>query len=131
VLALKTNYDTLKFRKSFWYDPVVHDFTSSAHYDTGGLNVSFIHEQLKKVHDGIPISVSSCLAPHLTNRDKIYHFPVINDAQLIVLLKDKRSHYPLNQENFTRETNRLISNSQYHILVDQYNLLILQKNKSR
>lgn len=130
-LALQVNYNTLQERRSFWYDPVVHDLTAESHYDSGGLDVRFLHERLKEIPDKIPLSVSACFAPHLANREKLYHFPVIHDAEMIVLLKDKRSLYPLNRETFDRETDSLIKTGKYEIQLDQKDLLILKKNNSR
>jgi uncharacterized membrane protein len=131
LLSVLNNYTTLKERRSFWYDPVTHDFTLRSHYESGGLDVKFLHAQIKQIPDEIPLSVSSCFAPHLANRDKLYHFPCVHNATMIVLLKDKRSLYPLDREKFDLETNRLIKSGLYRIRINQKDLLILEKSTVR
>jgi uncharacterized membrane protein len=129
ILVIGTNLFTLRSRTTPWYDRTTSDFTSKIHYSSDGLNVSYIHKELAKIPSNIPISAMSCLAPHLANRDKIYHFPVIKDAELIIVLKQKRSFYPLNKEDFEKKINELIESKEYKIVKNEHLLLILKKIK--
>jgi uncharacterized membrane protein len=130
IIAFLVNFVTLKERCSFWYDRDVHDISLLSHYASGNLDVKFIHEKLNEIPNEIPISVTSCFAPHLTNRDKLYHFPIIKDAEMIVLLKDKRSLYPLDHETFDAETTKLITSGLYRMVTNEKDLLVLKKNNS-
>lgn len=125
--TIVTNLKTLDTRKTPWYDSTENDYTSAKHYSSGGLDCNFIRTEIAKIPDRIPLSVSSCLAPHLANRDKLYHFPIIKDAKLLVLIKDKRSPYPLNREDFNKKVNQLITSKNYKIILDKNNLLILRR----
>jgi len=129
ILVIGTNLVTLRTRKTPWYDRTTSDFTSKIHYSSDGLNVSYLRQELAKIPSDIPLSVMSCLAPHLANRDKIYHFPVIKDAEMIVVLRDKRSFYPLSKEDFEKKIKELIDSKEYKLVKDEYLLLILKKVK--
>lgn len=129
ILVIGTNLITLRTRKTPWYDRTTSDFMSEIHYSSDGLNVSYLHKELAKIPNGIPLSVMSCLAPHLANRDKIYHFPVIKDAEMIVVLKDKRSFYPMNKEDFDKKIKELVDSNEFKIVKDENLLLILKKIK--
>lgn len=130
LLAVSTNFYTLKSRISVWYDSTTSDFTKPEHYQSGGLKLSYIHTELKKVPDEIPISVSACLAPHLVKRDQLYHFPIVNDAEMIVLIKSLRSTYPLSLEDQEKTVKDLISSGKFEVMHDKNDLLILQKKVS-
>ncbi len=129
ILVIGTNLITLRTRKTPWYDRTTSDFMSEIHYSSDGLNVSYLHKELAKIPNGIPLSVMSCLAPHLANRYKIYHFPVIKDAEMIVVLKDKRSFYPMNKEDFDKKIKELVDSNEFKIVKDENLLLILKKIK--
>jgi uncharacterized membrane protein len=129
ILVIGTNLVTLRTRKTPWYDRTTSDFTSKIHYSSDGLNVSYLHKELAKIPSDIPLSVMSCLAPHLANRDRIYHFPVIKDAEMIVVLKDKRSFYPLNKEDFDKKIKELIDSKEFKLVKDENLLVILKKIK--
>jgi uncharacterized membrane protein len=127
--VLATNYITLKSRKTPWYDRTNYDFTSAIHYSSDGLNTRYIREQLSKIPDQIPLSVASPLAPHLVRRDHIYHFPIIKEAEMIVVLKDKRSTYPLSKEDQEKKIAELIQAGEFKITHDKEQLLILKRIK--
>jgi len=127
VSTVWINYDKLKSRKTAWYDRTFNDFTYGPHYESGGIDVEFIRSELAKIPDEIPLSVSSNLAPHLANRDRLYHFPIINDAQMLVLFKEYRSSYPMSRENFSEMIKELIESGQFEMTVDSGDLLVLKR----
>jgi uncharacterized membrane protein len=129
-LVIATNFYTLKNRVSVWYDATTYDITRSIHYQSGGLNVPYVHNELKKIKNDIPISVSACLAPHLVKRDKLYHFPILNDAEMVVLIKSLRSTYPVSIEEQEKIVNELINSGDFEIIHDKFDLLILKKKVS-
>ncbi len=131
--AVVVNFITLKERTSFWYDSTTHDIFKKAHYDSAGLNLDYTEKILNTIPDHIPLSVSSCFGPHLANRDHLYHFPIINDAQIIVLVQTTRSTYPVNPEQQTEIVKQLIDSNQFKIRSNKNDILILERtitNKS-
>lgn len=127
VLAAGTNFKTLKSRDSVWYDATNYDPFIGAHYSSGGLDVKYIHNELGKIPDDIPVSVSSCIAPHVERREGLYHFPIIHDAELIVLFKSLRSTYPVTIEDQQRMVKELTESGQFKLIHDKKDLIILEK----
>jgi len=127
VMVIAVNIITIEDRKSFWYDEVTHNIFRGPHYNSGGLDLKFIHSELNKIPDKIPLSVTSCLAPHLANRDHLYHFPTVQDAKMIIVIKNKRSHYPLPDEEFNIKIKELIDSGVFKVKLDQKELLILER----
>ena len=48
---------------------------------------------------------------------------------MIVVLKNKRSFYPLNKEDFEKKINELIESKEFKVVKDENLLLILKKIK--
>ncbi|MBI2596017.1 DUF2079 domain-containing protein [Candidatus Daviesbacteria bacterium] len=63
---------------------------------------SYIVKSLKTIPKDAIVSAQSPLVPHLSNREKIYLFPEVYDAQYVVL-DSSLSHYPLNYPEFTKK----------------------------
>lgn len=126
-LAVLINFITLKERTSFWYEATTHDFMKKAHYDSGGLNIAYANKVIHSIPENIPVSASPCFGPRLANRDRLYHFPVINDAQIIVLVKSTRSTYPVTPEQQTEIVNHLIESNQFKIRSNKNDILILER----
>jgi len=51
-----------------------------------------VYEELDQIPEDASLSVSSQLSPHLSLRDKIYLYPIIKDAEYVVLLQDKQDN---------------------------------------
>ncbi len=60
-------------------------------------NVDEVYRTMKLVPDTAIVSASGRLASHLANRDRIYYFPRIDDADYILLLK-RGDNWPISQE---------------------------------
>jgi hypothetical protein len=63
----------------------------------------------------------------LANREKLYHFPVIQDAQIIVLIQTTRSTYPVTPEQQTEIVNQLIESNQFKIRSNKNDILVLER----
>jgi hypothetical protein len=48
---------------------------------------------------------------------------------MIVVLKDKRSFYPMNKEDFDKKIKELVDSNEFKIVKDENLLLILKKIK--
>ncbi|HLN54195.1 MAG TPA: DUF2079 domain-containing protein [Lentimicrobium sp.] len=87
------------------------------------INVEQVNDAINRIPGNAVISVNSALAPHLAFRDKIYHFPVIKDAEYIAIIK-KRSIYPMKREDYNELTNKLKTDTNSRILEDNEDILI-------
>ena len=68
------------------------NFLSSAHYRPA-VQIGEVNSLLDNIPPDAVLSVSSSIAPHLSFRDKIYLYPVIKDADYIVLMQDQRDNF--------------------------------------
>lgn len=125
--TLYFNYKTMEHRQSKYYNANNVQFYRSSFYDPH-INIHEIYKGLKLIDPNAPLSVNSYLAPHLAFRDKIYQFPIIKDAEYIVLITGDRSKYPLNEEGFQSTINKLTSSGMFYEFFKTEDFLILKLN---
>ncbi|MCX6272894.1 MAG: DUF2079 domain-containing protein [Bacteroidetes bacterium] len=121
-------YLKMEDRKSVWYNKANNAFYSKEHFDPV-VNLDAVYNILQTIPANASLSVSTELAPRLAFRDKIYHFPVIKDADMIVIFSDKKGDYPLNKEQRMQIINQLIQSGQYTKTLDRDDILILTRVK--
>jgi uncharacterized membrane protein len=126
-LAVLVNFITLKERTSFWYEATTHDFMKKSHYDSGRLNIGYANAIVNAIPENIPVSSSPCFGPRLANREKLYHFPVIQDAEVIVLIQTTRSTYPVNPEQQAEIVKQLIDSKQFRVRSNKHDILVLER----
>jgi uncharacterized membrane protein len=73
-------------------------FYQSAHY-VRNYDVNTVLRQLAAIPPDAIVSAQSPFLPHLSLRETIYQFPMVKDAEYIVLSRLEGS-YPLNEEQF-------------------------------
>ncbi len=127
VLYLTFHYTEVKLerRNSIWYNRINSDFLIPHHYRTE-LDLEEVHKMLKLVPEGVALSTSTSLAPRLANRDKIYHFPIIEDAEYIVLFKANGDYYPLSKEEYEAKIEGLKKSEKYQIQHEKHGVLIIK-----
>ncbi len=69
-------------------------FYRAEHYRSG-LNTKTIHNALNAIPREAAVSAGNVLIPHLSDRKRIYHFPVIRDAEYVAVLTAGRDPYPV------------------------------------
>ncbi len=117
---------TLENRKSLWYNPVNTAFYSKSHYNSM-LNDKMIRDEIKKIPKNAVISASTFLTPHLAARKKIYMFPVVKDADFIILLTKNRIPYPLSAEQFHVEVEKYRKSDSFEIVYEKDEILIFKR----
>lgn len=127
VLYLTFHYTEgkLERRNSLWYNRINSDFLIPHHYRTE-LDIEGVHQMLELVPKEAALSTSTSLAPHLANRDKIYHFPTIEDAEYIVLFKTHGDYYPLSKEEYEAKIESFKKSEKYQILHEKHGVLIIK-----
>lgn len=76
------------------------------------------------------VSAHACFVPHLALRPTIYQFPIVKDAAYI-LLSPKEGTYPLNQEQFDAEIDRLTHSPEWEVIVQNENFILLKKKSGQ
>ncbi len=126
IVTLIATISSLDSRVSKWYVPVQSRFYSLNHYKTS-YDVQKINDDLKLIPGNAKVSASSPLVPHLGFRDFIYQFPVINDADYIILFENGNT-YPLSDEDYSYKKGKLIADSiNWSLIQNQHSLLIFKK----
>jgi len=97
-----------------------------SHY-TREYDIFKVHTALNHLPKDAIISSQSPFVPHLAYRDKIYQFPIIKDAQYIIL-SDFESSYPIDSLEFKHKKNELLNSNQWKIEYDKEGLLILKRS---
>ncbi len=126
LLTFAVNVTTMEGRKSKWYNPANTQFYRKIHYEHD-LNLKAIHSALKMIEKEAVVSASSNLAPHLAERDSLYHFPVVKNAGYIVLLTKDVTTYPLSSEEYRNSCLEYVQSGKYYTLYSENDLLILKK----
>jgi len=129
LLTIFYNYRTIENRKSLWYNKNLTAFYDSGHYNTI-LNIKDVYSQLEKIPENAVVSTSSNLAPHLAFRKKIYHFPIVKDAEYIVLFKSPENYYPLNKETYDEQIAHLRMSEDTDIWVETMDLIIFKRKST-
>jgi len=103
-------------------------FYQAAHYQRN-YDVKEVHRQLKGLPDNAKISAQTQFVPHLALRENIYQFPIINDAEYIVI-SEKEGKYPLDEEHFALELKRIRDSGEWEERHRGEGLVILRRQKS-
>ncbi|MDZ4667094.1 MAG: hypothetical protein SGJ00_04335, partial [bacterium] len=56
-------------------------------------------DKLAQIPANVAVCAQSNLMPHLANRNKIYHFPYVKDASVLVVMEPNFNTYPLNPQS--------------------------------
>lgn len=94
--------------------------------DLNNKHYGYLINSLNNIPQSAAVSAQSPIVPHLANRQKIYLFPEIYDAQYIILDKSLSS-YPLTFINLEDKINSLSKSSQWELIVKLDNLFIFKR----
>ncbi|MDP4266619.1 MAG: DUF2079 domain-containing protein [Bacteroidota bacterium] len=115
-------------RKSIWYNSTNQRFYSKKHYQTD-LNIKEINQALELIPANAAVSAHYSIVPHISFRDKIYHFPYVNDAEYIVLFRTSEGYYPIDEKSYNEKIKFYEKSPEWIRLYDKSNLLIFRKMK--
>ena len=74
------------------------------------------------------VSASTQLVPHLAFRESIYQFPVVNDAEYIVLLKEGDT-YPLQKEDYFSKVDKYSNSPGWEKIYEGNSTLVFRKKQ--
>jgi len=100
------NSNSVKYRE------INYEFYNPKHYKSLSYNKSSysyktLYKELARISENSIVSAQSQMLPHLALRDKIYEFPVILDAQYIVLLPMEENKYPIKNDKYFQKIQEL------------------------
>lgn len=100
-------------------------FYQKGHY-TRPYDVSAVYHQLNLIPRNATVSAQSPFVSHLALREVIYQFPIVKDAEYIVL-STKESPYPMDENSFKQEVNRLMHSTKWKHVFSNDHLRILKR----
>lgn len=112
-------------RTQFWTDKSRIRIYKADHYSRN-FDVKAIHKALKNIPSDVIVSAQSPIVPHLALREKIYEFPVIKGASMIVINRRENPH-PMTQEVFEFKTDSLLNDKNWSVEFDNKELIILKR----
>ena len=87
---------------------------------------NYINESLKIIPATAAVSAQTTLAPHLSNREKIYLFPEILDAEFIIV-DSRLNTYPLNKDELVNKISVLKKSDEWKLIHFDKSLFIFKK----
>lgn len=96
----------------------------AAHYRN--YPIQSAHTFFKFIPNDAPVSANSVFIPHLALRESAYQFPIIRDAEYILLLKTENT-YPLSVEDYELRKDSLLHSSDWRVFKQNETFLLLKK----
>jgi uncharacterized membrane protein len=127
VMAMSMTYKRLG--AAYLYAPKENlDFLSKEHY-VKEYDIKSVYEAFRLIPDDAIVSCQTSLVPHLANRDFCYTYPVIKDAEYVLLAK-KDVFYPVFQDSvFRAGIDHYRKSGAWIKLVDNNEVFLVKKRK--
>ncbi|MGZ4036490.1 MAG: DUF2079 domain-containing protein, partial [Bacteroidia bacterium] len=118
----------LDWRHSLWFNKAACVPYIREHYVTP-YNVKEIYKVLKLIPKEAKVSASNNAVPHLCNRETIYIFPKVNDADHVLILNYPDCAYPLNMEQMKQQIEEFKANPNWTPVYMKHNIFLFKKIK--
>lgn len=99
----------------------------AAHYSRE-FPIGEAYEVLEKIPDDAVVSAQSAFVPHLALRETVYQFPIVREADYI-LLSPVDNTYPMDSATYRLTKDSLLENPNWKPVVNGTFFLLLKKNK--
>ncbi len=124
LISIGASFSFLDHRVSKHYKRANHRFYQRTHYQRN-FDVQEVHKFLKTIPISTKICAQNMLVPHLAFRETIYTFPVIKDADMIVLLPADSDTYPFAKVDYDRRITELLESGKWKKLDSPESMLVL------
>jgi len=128
ILTIYATYNILENQVIWWQNKDNVQFYKKEHYENKQLDIAELNKIIKDIPFDAAVSTQSNLVSHLSFRDKIYQFPVIEDASYILLVPAQEGTYPLSKEDYAGLYGALIRNKEWKIEFQSAHTLLLKRN---
>jgi uncharacterized membrane protein len=91
-----------------------------------GTRERLTHELLHSIPTTAAVSAQTTLAPHLSQRQEVYLFPTLRDAEY-VLLDRRATQYPVEPAEYHAAVEHLLADPCFEVLVQEDDLLLLRR----
>jgi uncharacterized membrane protein len=125
ISTYSSSIKTMVSRHSIWYNKTNTVFWQREHFNSG-MDLKEVYSIIKSIPGNVTLSASSPVVPHLCNREKIYQFPVVKDAEYVAVLKGSGGIYPLGAEKLKAEIDSLKQDSSYSVIRENKEIVLLK-----
>ncbi len=125
ILTLATTIKFIDARRSIWYHGKSVRFYAAHHFKQK-YDVKVVYDAMDMVPENAALSATSTIVPHMAFRDKIYHFPVVNDADYI-LINSAGSIAPLTEAEMETEVMGLKSDNDWNLIFNKDNIYLFKR----
>jgi uncharacterized membrane protein len=98
-------------------------FYQKRHYHSPH-DVVEINQIIRQIPPAAVVSASAELVPHLSFRQRIFQFPIVKDAEIIVLIKQQLVPYPLEPEAHFSAIEKLRESSNWQVKEETADLIL-------
>lgn len=100
----------------------------ASHYQRN-FDINNVYAAMQIIPNDAIVSAQTAILPHLALRDKIYCFPIIKDAEYIIL-NTKDDTYPLDTAEYKININQLLQDTaQWKIIFNRQSVFVLSRKK--
>ena len=127
LLTMYATYEVVENQIVWWQEKNNVQFYKKEHYRNSELNVNELYSMIEKIPSDVVVSAQSNLVSHLAFRDKIYQYPVIEDAAYILLVPSQQGTYPLSKEDYMQSVDDLLKRGDWKIEFQSKNTLLMKR----
>lgn len=114
------------FSKPLPYGKYLTNFYQPSHYKRE-FEIKEINYLIKALPKDASVSSMGYVIPHIADRKNIYQFPVIKNADFILLVDDQVNYYPLENLSFREKRDSLLNSGLWNIQLKTDHGYLLQR----
>lgn len=128
VIAMASTIIKMEGNKFDWYDIDRERFYSTDHYVQPDFDIKELHKALDIIPANANVSAQAFVVPHLCFRDNIYHYPVVNNADYVVLVTAANNTYKMHSLQAQKDSVEAYRHKpNWEVLYDKNSTLIARR----
>lgn len=96
------------------------------HWKRDEFSIVNMRRAIEMVPDGVPVSATNTILPHLSMRDKAYMFPRRDDAEYVLVLRQVDA-YPAPPDKLEAEVNEMQASGEWETLMDDGMIILMKR----
>ncbi len=112
----------------YWHDYSRVRLYQKSHY-VKNYDVNVVHQQLDRIPKDAVVSAQTPFVPHLAYRDKCYTFPIVKEAEYIIVSPKEEAMYPIIREEMDQQISDTLQTGRWKRHFSDSNILILKRLK--
>ncbi len=87
----------------------------------------YLDTLIKEIPDNMKLSVGNHISPHLSTRDGVYQFPIIKDAEMIIVDTTWHDFTPVSLDSGLKTLSKVISSGKFKLVSDSMGVMVLMR----